>query len=143
MRRSSMHAAMQRWNWRYAGYCVAMLSPVWMRWLFGTVGVLCVLAGCGAYVLWLVWAQKTRSGQTFRQAAAEVVRRDLDRRQRRQLFRVFTWLMLPLALLALPTAYYSGGTGLPLHWIYAGTAIVAALVFVGWRRKDRRARRTP
>lgn len=138
-----MHAATQRWNWRHAVYCVAMLSPAWMRWLFGTVGVWCVLAACGAYILWLVSKQKTRSGQTVREAAAELIRRDLDQRRRRQLRRVFTWLMLPLALLALPTAYFSGSAGLPLHWIYAGTAIAAGLVFLWWHGKERRAQRIP
>ena len=119
--------SMKRWNWRRACYYGGMGAFLFVPPLFGDVGKLYSIAACGAYVLCDLWLRKTRRGQTFREAAAEV----FHQRWRRQVPPLLCLVAL-LSLLVWPAAYYYSVTGFPWHWIHGVVAIAAGLVFV-WR----------
>lgn len=126
---------MKRWNWRRAFYFAGLLAFLFVPPLFGDVGKLYSIAGAGAYVLCDLWLRKTRRGQTFREAAAEV----FDQRSRRQTLQVLG-LMLLLLLLVWPAAYYHSVTGFPWHWTHSVVSFVAAAVLVlVWRVRTLKA----
>lgn len=120
---------MKRRNWRRACYYGGLLSFLFGPPLFGDVGKLYSIAGAGAYVHCDLWLPKTRRGQTFREAAAEV----FDQRWRRQTLQVLG-LMLLLLLLVWTAAYCHSVTGFPWHWIHSVVSFAAAAVLVlVWR----------
>ena len=80
--------SMKRWNWRRAFYYAGLLAFLFVPPLFGDVGKLYSIGGGGAYVLCDLWLRKTRRGQTFREAAAEV----FDQRWCRQTLQVLARL---------------------------------------------------
>ena len=116
---------MKRRNWRRACYYGGLLSFLFGPPLFRDVGKLCSIAGAGAYVHCDLWLPKTRRGQTFREAAAEV----FDQRWRRQTLQVLG-LMLLLLLLVWPAAHYHSVTGFPWHWIHSVVSIAASAMLV-------------